>query len=442
MRRLLNILFVTSHGSYLSREGETVFVQVEGQTRLRLPIHTLSGVVCFGRVMCTPPLSQLCAKLNVTVSVLSEHGRFWARVHGPVSGNLLLRRERYRSADDEGTSANVSRAVVVAKVANSRTVLLRAIRRHSGSVDTARLDYAARNLARIRGERSRPTGLDKARGYEGEAAKLYFDVFDHLIVAQKDDFFFRGGNRRPPLDNMNSLLSFLYTLLTYDVVSCLEAVGLDPAVGFIYQERPGRPGSAFDLMEEFRPFLADRLALSLVNRQQVKGKGFKTTETGAVIMDDETRKTLLVAYQKRKQEKIRHRFLDEKMAVVLLPYAQALLFARYLWGKLKGILLSCGSELIMLVLVTYDVNTETPVGRKRLRRVGKACENIGQRAQESVFECLVDPTQWAILRQRLIDEIESESDRLRFYFLGKNWKLRVEHVGAKPGYDPEGSFIV
>jgi CRISPR-associated protein Cas1 len=161
-------------------------------------------------------------------------------------------------------------------------------------------------------------------------------VFDHLIVAQKDDFFFQRRSRRPPLDNMNSLLSFLYTLLTHDVVSCLESVGLDPGVGYLHRDRPGRPGLALDLMEEFRPFLADRLALSLVNRQQVKAKGFKTTETGAVIMDDETRKTLLVAYQKRKQEEIRHPFLDEKMAVGLLPYAQALLFARYLRGEIEG----------------------------------------------------------------------------------------------------------
>ncbi len=336
MKRLLNTLFVTTQGTYLSREGETVLVQVEGQTKLQLPIHTLSGVVCFGRVMCTPQLLQLCAQRNVTVSFLSERGRFWARVQGPVSGNVLLRRAQYRRADDEQTSAEVARAVVVAKVANSRTVLLRAIRDHGGNVDTVRLEDAARNLARIGEGLSWPAGLDKIRGYEGEAAKSYFDVFDHLIVAQKDDFFFQGRSRRPPLDNMNSLLSFLYTLLTHDVVSSLEAVGLDPAVGYLHRDRPGRPGLALDLMEEFRPFLADRLALSLVNRQQVKGKGFKTTETGAVIMDDETRKTLLVAYQKRKQEEIRHPFLDEKMAVGLLPYAQALLFARYLRGEIEG----------------------------------------------------------------------------------------------------------
>ncbi len=336
MKRLLNTLFVTTQGSYLSREGETVLVQVEGQTKLQLPIHTLSGVVCFGRVLCTPPLLHLCAERNVTVSFLSEQGRFWARLHGPVSGNVLLRREQYRRADDKATSAEVARHLVVAKVANSRTVLLRAIRDHGGSVDAARLDDAACNLARIGEGLSRPAALDTVRGYEGEAAKSYFDVFDHLIVAQKEDFFFRGRSRRPPLDNMNSLLSFLYTLLTHDVVSCLESVGLDPAVGYLHRDRPGRPGLALDLMEEFRPFLADRLALSLVNRQQLKGKGFKATETGAVVMDDETRKTLLVAYQKRKQEEIRHPFLDEKMAVGLLPYAQALLFARYLRGEIEG----------------------------------------------------------------------------------------------------------
>jgi len=336
MKRLLNTLYVTTQGSYLSREGDTVLVQVEGQTRLQLPIHTLSGIVCFGRVVCSTPLMHLCASRNVTVSFLSEHGRFWARVQGPVAGNVLLRREQYRRADDEKTSAEIARTVVLAKVANSRTVLLRAVRDHPETIDTASLEKIAGELARIAEDLGRPAGLDTLRGLEGDAARKYFEVFDHLIVAQKEDFFFRERNRRPPLDNMNALLSFLYTLLAHDVVSSLEGVGLDPAVGYLHRDRPGRPGLALDLMEEFRPFLADRLALSLVNRQQVKGKGFKTTESGAVTMDEETRKTVLVAYQKRKQEELKHPFLDEQIAVGLLPHAQAMLFARYLQGDIEG----------------------------------------------------------------------------------------------------------
>jgi CRISPR-associated protein Cas1 len=336
MKRLLNTLYVTSQGSYLSREGETVLVQVEGQTKLQLPIHTLSGIVCFGRVVCSPPLMHLCATRNVTISFLSEQGRFWARVQGPVSGNVLLRREQYRRADDEKTTTEIARTVVLAKVANSRTVLLRAVRDHAGTTDTGSLEHAAGELARIAEDLVKPTEVDTVRGLEGEAARKYFEVFDHLIVAQKEDFFFRERSRRPPLDNMNALLSFLYTLLVHDVVSSLEGVGLDPAVGYLHRDRPGRPGLALDLMEEFRPVLADRLALSLVNRQQVKGKGFTTTETGAVMMDDETRKTVLVAYQKRKQEELRHPFLDEQIAVGLLPHAQAMLFARYLRGDIDG----------------------------------------------------------------------------------------------------------
>lgn len=270
------------------------------------------------------------------IPFLSEQERFRARVHGPVSGNVLLRREQYRRADDRETSAEIAGALVTAKVANCRTVVLRAIRDHAARTDTAALEAAAQSLTRIADAASRSTELDTLRGHEGEGARTYFEVFDHLIVAQKEDFVFRERSRRPPLDNMNALLSFLYTLLTHDVGSCLEATGLDPAVGFLHRDRPGRPGLALDLMEEFRPFLADRLALSLVNRRQVKGKGFKKTETGAVLMDDDTRKKVLVAYQKRKQEQIRHPFLNEKIATGLLPHAQAMLFARYLRGDIDG----------------------------------------------------------------------------------------------------------
>jgi CRISPR-associated protein Cas1 len=336
MKQLQNTLFVTTQGAYLSREGETVLVRVEHETKLRVPIHTLSGIVCFGQVSCSPPLMQLCGERNVTLSFLSENGRFWARVHGPVSGNVLLRREQYRRADDEGVSSEIARAIVTAKIANSRTVLLRALRDHPDNPNAARLEGATRDLARICDALKEPLPLERVRGHEGESAQAYFAVFDHLITNQKEDFFFRERSRRPPLDNMNALLSFLYTLLVHDVSSALEGVGLDPAVGYLHRDRPGRPSLALDIMEEFRPFLADRLALSLVNRQQIRGQGFKVTETGAVVMNDETRKEVLVSYQKRKQEEIQHPFLNEKCAVGILPHTQALLLARYLRGDLDG----------------------------------------------------------------------------------------------------------
>ncbi|MEW6141341.1 MAG: type I-C CRISPR-associated endonuclease Cas1c [Thermodesulfobacteriota bacterium] len=336
MKRLLNTLYVTSQGAYLSRDGETVLVQVESETKLRLPIHTLDGIVCFGRVLCSPFLMGLCGERNVTLSFLTERGRFLARVHGPVSGNVLLRREQYRRADDPESCADIAKAVVLAKISNSRSVLLRAVRDHSDKVDVTALSDAARELSRIGESLDGAVALDTIRGREGEAARIYFEQFDQLIVAQKEDFYFRERSRRPPLDNMNALLSFLYTLVTHDVVSALEAVGLDPAVGYLHRDRPGRPGLALDLVEEFRPFLADRLALSLVNRQQLKDKDFAKTESGAVRMSDEARKKLLQAYQERKQEKILHPFIEDRVPIGLLPHVQAMLFARYLRGDLDG----------------------------------------------------------------------------------------------------------
>jgi CRISPR-associated protein Cas1 len=336
MRHLLNTLFVTTQGAYLAREGETVQVRVEHETRLQVPVHTLGGIVCFGQVSVSPPLMELCAGRNVLISFLSEHGRFLARVQGPVSGNVLLRREQYRRADEDTSTSEIARAVVIAKVSNCRTVLMRAVRDRPESPGVPALEGAAAKLADSLSALKTPIPLDTVRGVEGEAAKTYFGVFDHLITSQKDGFFFAERSRRPPLDNMNALLSFLYTLLVHDVTAACECVGLDPAVGFLHRDRPGRPGLALDLMEEFRPFLADRLALSLVNLGQVKAGGFSKSETGAVMMDDATRKEVLVAWQKRKQEDILHPFLGEKFAVGLLPFAQALLLARFLRGDIDG----------------------------------------------------------------------------------------------------------
>lgn len=336
MKHLLNTLYVSTEGAYLSRDGETVHVRVEEETKLRVPIHTLGGIVCFGRVGASPALMGLCGEHGVALSFMSEHGRFLARVDGPVSGNVLLRREQYRRADAPLATAALARSVLSAKVANSRTVLLRGARETENPGDAESLRNAAEPLARILRQMDRIDELEELRGKEGEAASLYFAEFDRLIIAQREDFFFTARSRRPPLDNMNALLSFLYTLLCHDVAAALEGVGLDPAVGYLHRDRPGRPSLALDLMEEFRPFWADRLALTLINRQQIRGKGFRTTESGAVTMNDDTRKEVLVAYQKRKQEEIEHPFLEEKIKIGLLPHVQAMLLARHLRGGLDG----------------------------------------------------------------------------------------------------------
>ncbi len=334
MRRLLNTLYVTNPNAYLARDGETVHVRVEQVTKLKAPIHTLSGIVCFGHILCSPSCMELCARNGVTLSFLTEHGRFMARVHGPVSGNVLLRRAQYRAAEDPDRRADLARGFVLGKVANARTVLQRSNRdRETPDPD---LTDAVDRLADALSGLQRDATLDSLRGQEGDAARTYFAVFDKLITVQRDAFWFHERNRRPPLDNVNALLSFLYTLATHDVSSALEGVGLDPAVGFLHADRPGRPSLALDMVEEFRPYVADRLALTLINREQVRAKGFVQTETGGVTMDDDTRKEVLVAYQKRKQEEIRHPFLDERIPIGLLPHVQALLLARRLRGELDA----------------------------------------------------------------------------------------------------------
>lgn len=335
MKKHLNTLFVTTQGAYLAKDGETVAVRIEKEVRLRIPVHTLDGIVCFGNVGCSPFLMGFCAERDVAISFLTENGRFLARVQGPVSGNVLLRREQYRRADDEDFSARLSRAFITGKVANSRVVLKRALRDHGKKLDTAAIEEAVKRLTTSIKRLQDGLALDVVRGVEGDAAHLYFSVFDHLVIRNKKAFYFHQRSRRPPLDRINCLLSFLYTLILHDVRSAVECVGLDPAVGFLHRDRPGRPGLALDLMEEFRP-MADRLALSLVNLGQLREKDFVISEAGSVRMKDEARKTLLTSYQKRKQDVIAHPFLEKKMPVGLLFHTQALLLARFLRGDLDG----------------------------------------------------------------------------------------------------------
>jgi CRISP-associated protein Cas1 len=336
MKKYLNTLFVTTQGSYLSKEGQTIIVSVDKKQRLQLPIHTIQGIVCFGNISLSPYLMGFCAENKVSISLLTEYGRFLASIQGQVSGNVLLRREQYRKADNKTESLEIARYILTGKIANCRTVIKRALRDHSQKVNNDSLNGAARILTNYINQIQKVETLEELRGIEGAAANIYFEIFDGLIIAQKKDFYFRKRNRRPPLDEVNCLLSFLYTLLMHDIRSALESVGLDSCVGFLHRDRPGRPGLALDMMEEFRPFLADRLTLSLINREQVRKNKFIKMENGAVVIKDDTRKAIIASYQKRKQEQIIHPFIKEKVNVGMLFYIQALLLARYLRGDLDG----------------------------------------------------------------------------------------------------------
>ncbi|MBN1364803.1 MAG: type I-C CRISPR-associated endonuclease Cas1 [Syntrophaceae bacterium] len=336
MKKMLNTLYVTSQGAYLFKDGETVAVKIDSEVRLRVPVHTISSLVCFGNVTCSPFLLAHCAENDVTVSFLSEHGRFLARVKGSVTGNVLLRREQFRRADDDASSAEIARSFLIGKLSNSISVINRHLRDHAGKPGREALEKAAKNLRDYLHSLQSNTNLNKLRGIEGIAANTYFDVFDHFILTNKNDFFFSGRNRRPPLDAVNCLLSFVYTLLYHDARAALESVGLDPAVGYLHRDRPGRMGLALDLVEELRPAFADRIVLSLINLGKVKNSGFTKTESGAVLMDDETRKTLLFTYQERKRDEITHPFLQEKIPVGMILFAQAQLLSRFLRGDLDG----------------------------------------------------------------------------------------------------------
>src|SRR5665213_1776881 len=334
MRQFLNSLYVTTQGAWLACDGQSVDVRVKKESKMRVPIQTLASIVCFGQVSCSPFLLGRCAEHGVKVAFLTENGRFLARVEGPVSGNVLLRRRQYQWADLPEHASSVTYSIVLAKLANCRGLLLRGARDSAPGEGAKALDRAAKRMAHLADELKPTLPVPELRGYEGEAARTYFSVFDHLIVGDKENFFLRNRSRRPPLDNVNALLSLVYTLLTHDMTAALETVGLDPAVGYLHVERPGRPSLALDLVEELRPVIADRLALTLINRRQVAADGFARAETGGVVMSDATRKEVLVAYQKRKQEEMVHPFVQEKIPFGIVPFVQATLLARHLRGDL------------------------------------------------------------------------------------------------------------
>ena len=339
MRRHLNTLYISTENAWLRKDGENVVVEVDGGERGRAPLHLLGGIVCFGATGVSPALLGHCSELGVRISFMGRNGRFLARVEGPVSGNVLLRRSQYRAADDPEASAALVRNMVVGKILNQRTVLRRMIRDHRARMregTQARLEDGARCLKDVARRASRPVMVGELRGFEGEAARVYYASFGDLIRRDDSVFAFPRRSRRPPLDPMNALLSFLYTLLAHDCRSALETTGLDPEVGFLHRERPGRPSLALDLMEELRPVLADRVALSLVNRRQLGVGDFDISLSGAVSLADDARKVVLTAYQERKRTGLTHSFLKEKTTLGLAPFVQAALLARRLRNDLDG----------------------------------------------------------------------------------------------------------
>lgn len=335
MRRLLNTLYVTLPDAYLACDGENILIRADEEIKFRIPVHNLEGIVTFGFAGASPKVMQLCCERNIALSFLTAYGKFMGRIVGKVSGNVLLRRTQYRWSDDQEIANRLSRRFIAAKIVNSRAILHRVLRDHHEAVDAASLEKSLVSMAGTLERLDRAADADVIRGIEGEAAHIYFSQFNHLVLSQKDDFSINNRNRRPPTDRMNALLSFLYTMLAHEVSAALESVGLDPQVGFLHRDRPGRPSLALDVMEELRPHFADRLAVTLVNRRQITARGFVTKENGAVIMDDDTRKEVLIAWQKRKQEEITHPYLEEKIPLGLVPYVQALLLARHLRGDLE-----------------------------------------------------------------------------------------------------------
>jgi CRISP-associated protein Cas1 len=331
---LHNTLYVTSEGAYVAKSGETVVVRVDGATRIQVPLHHLTSIVCFGWAGVSPELMAACTEAGIGVAFLSTAGRFLARVEGPLSGNVLLRRAQYRAADDAAATAALSRAFVAGKIANSRSMLQRALRDYPERDGAAAVAAAIDHLARVAPGLLASGDVDVVRGIEGDAAARYFGVFDHLILAGKDQFTFRGRTRRPARDPVNAMLSFGYALLLTDCLAAATAAGLDGAVGFLHRDRPGRPSLALDLMEELRSVVVDRLVLALVNLGQVDAGGFTTRDTGAVEMSEATRKTFLVAYQKRKQEELKHPMTGEGTTWAVVPHIQARLLARTLRGDL------------------------------------------------------------------------------------------------------------
>ena len=336
MKQLLNTLFVTSEDIYLSLEGENVLANREKEVIARYPLHTLQTIVSFSYSGASPALMGACAQRGIGLAFCTPRGRFLARVYGESSGNVLLRREQYRIADDSQRSCEIARNMIFGKLSNGASSIQRTLRDHAPRVADCGLEDAARKVKELLPLVLEVSDLEALRGLEGVGAAAYFGVFDHLLLNRKEDFFFHGRNRRPPLDRVNAMLSFAYSLLAHDCASAMESVGLDAYVGCLHRDRPGRESLALDLMEELRPCMADRFVLTLVNNRVVKPEDFQVQDSGAVLLTDEGRKKFLKAWQERKRDILTHPYLNEKMSWGLIPYVQALLLARYIRGDLDA----------------------------------------------------------------------------------------------------------
>ena len=336
MKKLLNTLYVTSEKSYLSLDGENVVVVDDKKEIGRIPLHNLEGIISFGYRGTSPTLMGACADRNISLCYLTTPGKFLARISGKIKGNIVLRHRQYKSSDDEAISMEIARNCILGKVYNARGVLERGLRDHKFQINAEKVKKASDNLKNSINYIQNSQTKGELRGYEGEAASVYFGVFDELILQQKKEFSFQGRNKRPPKDNVNAMLSFVYTLLANNVVSALESVGLDPYVGYLHTERSGRASLALDLIEELRAVFADRFVLSLINKKIISGKSFIKKENGAVLMNDDLRKKLLIEWQNKKKEIITHPYLKEKVEWGMIPYVQALLLARYLRGDLDS----------------------------------------------------------------------------------------------------------
>lgn len=332
MKKLLNTLFVTTEDAYLTLDGENVVVNKEKQIIARFPLHTLSGIISFSYAGASPAIMGACAKREVSLAFCTPRGRFLARAYGESCGNVLLRRTQYRIADDPAQSCRIARCSIFGKMYNARWSIERTRRDHAQRVNDEQLKNASERLRELLPDLLQETSLDSLRGLEGVGAATYFGVFDDMILSRKEDFFFRGRSRRPPLDAVNAMLSFAYSLLENDCASALESVGLDAYVGFMHADRPGRRSLALDMMEELRPCIADRFVLTLINNRMTSPENFTLRESGVVLMTDDARKEFIRSWQQRKQEQITHPFLNEKIPWGLVPYTQALLLARYLRG--------------------------------------------------------------------------------------------------------------
>jgi CRISPR-associated protein Cas1 len=336
MRKLLNTLFITSENAYLSLDGETVIVEIDKVKAGQFPLHTLESIVCFSYSGGSPALMGECAKRGINFSLFSPFGKFLCRVVAENHGNVLLRKKQYRISDDETASCLVARNFIIGKVYNCKWTISRTIRDHELRIDkekcTSAVNYLSETLDKIKTEED----LDTLRGLEGEAASVYFSIFDEMILNQKEDFRFDGRNKRPPQDNVNAMLSFGYTLLANDCAAALEGAGIDSYVGFLHRDRPGRKSLALDLMEELRPILVDRFVVTLINNRQMRAEHFNETESGGIEFTEDGRKKYLAAWQEHKKEILTHPYLEEKMTWGLVPHVQALLLARYLREDIDG----------------------------------------------------------------------------------------------------------